>query len=89
MADEFLTLSSSHSQPRATSSKPDVRLVALVCVVAPVVKGSREVPERTGSIDVSKSSAIPQSFAFPGSRGSRLTRKTRRRVGVELMGAHE
>jgi len=75
MADEVLTLSSSHSQPCATSSKPEVRSVALVCVVAPVVKGSREVPERTGSIDVSKSPAIPQSFPFPGSRGRRAPGK--------------
>jgi hypothetical protein len=71
MADEVLTVSSSHSQPCATSSKAEVRLVALVCVVAPVVKGSREVPERAGSIDVSKAPAIPQSFPFSGSRGSR------------------
>jgi len=75
MADEVLTLSSSHSQPCATSSKPEVRLVALVCVVAPMIKGSREVPERTGSIDVSKSPAIPQSFPFPGSRGRRAPGK--------------
>ena len=71
MADKVLTLSSSHSQPCATSSKREVRLVALVCVVAPVVKGSREVPERTGSNDVSKAPAIPQSFSFLGSRRSR------------------